>query len=151
LESINPGSTLVDLADRRELSSAQYLQRKIVQKNEAKMHIEWERQIKRTEIGRTQYQLVALLVESRFSGKNENVRLVARLGAIQERFLLARISRTRAFHQGLFWVKLDRQFENLGLTGEQKKTLEVQISEKIPRPAEDWALWGVTCIPRVDC
>ncbi len=115
------------------------------------MHVRWERRITSTKRSITQYQLVALLVEGCLSEENENAKVLARLAAIQERFLRIRISKTRAFHQGLFWVKVDQKLEKLGLEEEVQQALEAQISEKVPRPGDDWALWGVTCIPKIDC
>ena len=115
------------------------------------MHVKWERQIKQTERGRRQPILVALLIEGCAPGKDEKANVLTRLGAIRERFLLMNISKTRAFHQGLFWVKVDRKLEKLGIEEKVQKLLEVQISKKVPRPADDWALWGVTCIPCIDC
>jgi hypothetical protein len=115
------------------------------------VYVNWERQTKSTERGRTQYQLVAFLVEGQPSENRKNAQVSIKLGAIQERFLHIRISRTRAFHQGLFWEKVDKIFRKLRLTKNIQETLEAQISEKVPRPAEDWAMWGVTCIPRRDC
>jgi 2'-5' RNA ligase len=91
------------------------------------------------------------LVEGCLSEENKNAKVLARLAAIQERFLRIRISKTRAFHQGLFWVKVDQKLEKLGLEEEVQQALEAQISEKVPRPGDDWPLWGVTCIPKIDC
>jgi hypothetical protein len=115
------------------------------------MHIRWERRKTMTEWRIAQYQLVALLVEGSFSGEDENAKVLAKLGSIQERFLRIPISKTRAFHQGLFWVKVDQKILTLGLDEEVRQALEAQISEKVPRPGDDWALWGVTCIPHIDC
>lgn len=114
------------------------------------VHVKWERQIERNERNRTRYQFVAFLAEGFPSEGREDVKVLTRLGAIQERFLFTHISRTRAFHMGLFWVKVDRRLEGLNLEKGVKETLEAQIMEKVPRPANDWALWGVTCIPRFD-
>jgi hypothetical protein len=115
------------------------------------IHIRWERRKTMTEWRMAQYQLVALLVEGSFSEGDENAKVLAKLGSIQERFLSIPISKTRAFHQGLFWAKLDQKILRLGLEEEVRQALEAQISEKVPRPGDDWALWGVTCIPHIDC
>ena len=115
------------------------------------MHVRWERRITSTKRNITQYQLVALLVEGCLSEENENAKVLTRLAAIEERFLLIRISKTRAFHQGLFWVKVDQKLQKLSLEEEVQQALEAQISKKVPRPGDDWALWGVTCIPQIDC
>jgi len=114
------------------------------------MHVRWERRITGKKRSLTQYELVALLVEGSFSEENRNAKVLARLAAIEERFMLTRISKTRAFHEGLFWVKVDQKLEKLDLEGEVQQALEAQISEKVPRPGDDWALWGVTCIPEID-
>ena len=115
------------------------------------MHVKWERQNADTNPGAGQDRLVALLVEGAPAGGRANGKVLARLGSIQERFLHIRISRTKAFHQGLFWVKVDQAFAKLGLEETSQVTLEAQIAERVPRPGDDWALWGVTCIPRIDC
>jgi hypothetical protein len=123
----------------------------IDQKASHPMYVRWERQSADTETGARQEHLVALLVESGFPDANKNATVLAHLGSIQERFLHIRISRTKAFHQGLFWVKVDQALAKLGLEETAKQALEVQIAEKVPRPGDDWALWGVTCIPQIDC
>jgi len=89
-----------------------------------------------------QYQIVAILVEGRFSEEDQKAKVLVKLGSIQERFLSIPISKTRAFHQGLFWAKVDQKILTLGLTKEVRQALEAQISEKVPRPGDDWALWG---------
>jgi hypothetical protein len=100
---------------------------------------------------KAQYQLVALLVEGCLPEESENAKVLTKLGTIQERFMQIRISKTRAFHQGLFWVKVDQRLEKLGLKNKLNQAIEAQISAKVPRPGDDWALWGVTCIPHIDC
>jgi len=115
------------------------------------MHVRWERRKTNEKGRRAQYQLVALFVKGHLSDNNEHARVLAQLGSIQERFLTIRISRTRAFHQGLFWAKVDKKLKKFDLDKETYHTLEYQISEKVPRPRDDWALWGVTCIPHIDC
>ena len=115
------------------------------------MYVNWERQTERNGRGKPQCQLVAFLMDGRSSETMEDNQVLAKLGAIQERFLHMRISKTRAFHMGLFWANVDRIFEELCLAKNIQDTLEAQISERVPRPADDWALWGVTCIPRIDC
>lgn len=114
------------------------------------VHVNWERQVNRSIGGRSQFQLAAFLVQGNSCGNEEHTRVLTRLGVIQERFLHMRISKTRAFHQGLFWAAVDNAFDTLNLESHVRETLESQISEKVPRPADDWALWGVTCIPRFD-
>jgi len=115
------------------------------------MHVKWERRRTSLEGKKVQYELVALLVEGSLLEKSENIEVLATLGAIQERFLRIRISKTKAFHQGLFWVKVDRKLVKLSLGKGINQTIEAQILERVPRPSDDWALWGVTCIPHIDC
>ena len=76
--------------------------------------------------------------------------VAAQLGSIEVRFLETRIRCTREFHQGLFWKAVDRQLDSLGLEEPHRSSLEQEISLKVPRPGDEWALWGVTCIPRFD-
>ena len=94
---------------------------KTILKMSETMHVRWERQIVNSNGRITQFQLVALLVEGCVAEKNENAKVLTALGAIQERFLRIRISKTKAFHQGLFWVKVDQKFEDIGL-GKRRPT-----------------------------
>jgi len=115
------------------------------------MKVIWERQ----ETGRrgrlVLYELIALLVDGHYSESDETRPVLARLGSIQEQFLRIPVRRTRAFAQGIFWVGVDKTLERLALDRQTHLALEDQISEKVPRPGEDWALWGVTCNARIDC
>ena len=97
-----------------------------------------------------QYQLVALLAEGSFSEEDKNAKVLAKLGAIQERFLSIPISKTRAFHQGLFWVTVDKKLDQLKLDARLRNKIEADIIKTVSRPDNDWALWGVTCIPIFD-
>ena len=115
------------------------------------MKILWERQETSTRGRLVLYQLVALLVDGHHSESDEPPTIVARLGSIQEQFLRIPVRRTRAFAQGIFWVGVDKKLEELALDRQTHLALEHQISEKIPRPGEDWALWGVTCNTQIDC
>ena len=56
----------------------------------------------------------------------------------------------RAFHQGLFWAAVDRKLDHLKLDGGLRSRIEAVIAKTVSRPDEDWALWGVTCIPIFD-
>lgn len=114
------------------------------------MHVRWERRKTNVSGGKAQYELVAFLIEGCLSVENKKVTVSSRLGAIQERFLQIRISKTRAFHHGLFWTKVDRRLRKLRLEKDSIQAIEAKILEKVPRPSEDWALWGVTCIPNID-
>ena len=45
---------------------------------------------------------------------------------------------------------VDRKLNQLELNTDSRAAIEKQISKKVPRPGDEWALWGVTCIPRFD-
>ena len=115
------------------------------------MHVRWERQESGGAGSRIHYELVALLVDGNPSDDAERCTVLCKLGIMQERFLLIPISKTRDFHQGLFWFTVDTQLENLNLDEGVCREIEEQIAERVPRPGKDWALWGVTCIPHIDC
>lgn len=115
------------------------------------MYVRWERRRTVSTGNKAQFQLVALLVDGEPSTSEDETEVVTWLGAIEERFLHVRISRTKSFHQGIFWVKVDQRLKNLCLEAQELQLIEAQISEKVPRPGDDWALWGVTCIPHIDC
>lgn len=72
------------------------------------------------------------------------------LAMIDQRFLSSKITGLKAFHQGLFWETVREKIERMCLEPAVRKALEAEISRKVPRPAPDWALWAVTCIPRFD-
>jgi len=94
--------------------------------------------------------LVASLVGRSPAGKQTSDKPIETLGSIKEQYLQTKATNTRAFHQGLFWSAVDRKLDFLALAPDVRKTLEQQISKEVPRPGRDWALWGVTCIPRYD-
>jgi hypothetical protein len=54
---------------------------------------------------------------------------------------------TREFHQGLFWVYVKTNLDDLGLEIEVRGFIEAALAETVPKPAHGWALWGVKCIP----
>ena len=81
---------------------------------------------------------------------NGSETVVAHLGSIEMRFLNVKITTTREFHQGLFWAHVDSKLKRLGVGPAEKSAIEAQISEKVPRPGDDWSMWAVTCIPRFD-
>jgi hypothetical protein len=56
----------------------------------------------------------------------------------------------RAFHQELFWVAVDKKLDQLNLDAELRNKIEADIIKTVSRPGDDWALWGVTCIPVLD-
>jgi hypothetical protein len=72
------------------------------------------------------------------------------LGSIEERFLFTKIQGTRTFHQGLFWVVVDKNLDKLRLESVVRNQIEGELVEKIPRPNGDWAMWGVICVPKFD-
>lgn len=115
------------------------------------LFVRWQRRRTRRQKKPADYRLTAFLVAGDHPEDDSNPNVMAELGSIEERFLRIRISKTRAFHQGLFWVKVDQVFDKLDLEKSLRQILEDEIVEKVPRPADDWALWGVTCIPHIDC
>lgn len=94
---------------------------------------------------------VALLVAADSDASKPEASVVARLASIEERYLTVPISHLREFHRGLFWSRIERRLNQLGLTPETRAAVEAQLAACIPRPGDEWALWGVTCIPHFDC
>jgi len=90
-------------------------------------------------------RLVALLVNDPSDGA-ESVCMF--LGSIELRFLTVNIPMTREFHQGLFWKSVTGKLDGFDLDPQSRERIEAQISAKVPKPGDDWPLWGVTCIPR---
>ena len=109
------------------------------------MRVVWQRQ--ETASSNSHVRLTAVL---EIDGSARQSSAVSELGSIEERFLQTRIRCTREFHQGLFWKTVDRQLDILGLEKPLRENLEKEISRTVPRPGEEWALWGVTCIPRFE-
>jgi len=89
-------------------------------------------------------------VESCQNNGNTKQRIVDNLGEIDEKFLSTNVRNMRAFHQGLFWVAVDKKLDHLKLGARLRNKIEAVILETVSRPDKDWALWGVTCIPRFD-
>ena len=114
------------------------------------MDVRWERQrIHPGKNGRG-IDLVAVLVgDPHIEGKSEE-RFCEPLGVIGERFLHSKAPDMRAFHQGLFWTHVDQKLDFLMINPGEREKIESRISETVPRPNPDWALWSVTCIPRYD-
>ena len=94
--------------------------------------------------------LVAELVGNYRKAGNARGNFTTQLGAIGEKFLNSKMRDMKAFHQGLFWVRVDRKLNRLTLKPQERQKIESIISETVPRPGTDWALWSVTCIPRYD-
>jgi hypothetical protein len=114
------------------------------------MHVKWEKQSPPNGINGKGINLKALLVESYQDNGSVKQRLVEHLGAIEEKFLASKVRNMREFHQGLFWTAVDKKLDRLRLDSRQRNRIEADISQMVSRPDEDWALWGVTCIPRFD-
>ena len=114
------------------------------------MHVKWENQCPPSGSNRKIANLKALLVEQYQDNGSVKHRVVEYLGAIEEKFLTTKVRNMREFHQGLFWVAVDKKLDHLGLDTCQRNRIEADISQMVSRPDEDWALWGVTCIPRFD-
>jgi hypothetical protein len=72
------------------------------------------------------------------------------LATIEERFLSTKARDMRAFHQGLFWVSVDKNLTNIELKAGERQKIEEQIALTVPRPSSEWALWGVVCVPKYD-
>ena len=109
------------------------------------MKIKWEQLS--SEVNSRHIFLHAVLVDGQVGDDDMEI---DRLGSIESRYLNVNIRCTREFHQGLFWLKVDKKLSRLGLDDETRTAIESQIAETVPRPGEDWALWGVTCIPSYD-
>jgi hypothetical protein len=114
------------------------------------MQVRWQRQKVNNGFKGHAVNLVAVLVEqSREAGRTKE-RIIEELGSVKEQFLTIRATDTRAFHQGLFWAAVEKKLDGLELDSSVRETIEVELMEKVPKPQADWALWGVTCIPRYD-
>lgn len=116
------------------------------------MDLRWKREKVNHGSNGSGFNLVAVLVENHQiqTGSSSGANPARELGSIGEKFLHSKARDMRAFHQGLFWLNVDRQLNRLGLRTEDRDEIELKLSETVPRPNEDWALWSVTCIPRYD-
>ena len=112
------------------------------------MQIKWQRQKANNGLNGHPVQLIAVLVEQYRKAGQTKERCIEELGSIKEPFLTIRALDARAFHQGLFWAAVDQKLDSLALSPEVRNGIEQQILKEVPRPGGDWALWGVTCIPR---
>ena len=115
------------------------------------MDVRWARQKSDSSKNGRGAKLVAVLVmdSSCIANKIEK-RCFELLGVIGEHFLRSKARDLRAFHQGLFWTNVDHKLDFLMINPAERKKIESKISETVPRPNPDWALWSVTCIPRYD-
>lgn len=117
---------------------------------EKAMDVKWEKQIVEAGKNGRGRSLVAVLVENYQDGAKTKIRDIQQLGSIKERVLNSKARDMRAFHQGLFWVHVDKKLDHLPLNPAERKKIESKISKTVSRPGHDWALWSVTCIPRYD-
>jgi hypothetical protein len=114
------------------------------------MHVKWEKHSPRNGVNGKGINLEVLLVETYQDNGSAKHRVVEHLGSIEEKYLSTKVRNMREFHQGLFWVAVDKKLDHLGLDIRRRNRIEADISQTVSRPDEDWALWGVTCIPRFD-
>ena len=114
------------------------------------MNVRWERRIADDPLKRKSYILNFILVENYQENGKTKEKLIDHLGAIEERFLNSNARDMKAFHQGLFWAKVDKKLDSLKLTTGKRNKIEAEISKLVPRPGEEWSLWAVTCMPRFD-
>ena len=114
------------------------------------MNVKWERNSTNSPSKRRRYTLSFFLVENYQTQGRIKERRIGHLGDIEERFLNSKMRDMKAFHQGLFWAKVDKKLEGLGLKAGKRNRIEAQIAKLVPRPTREWALWAVTCVPRHD-
>ena len=114
------------------------------------MHVAWRKQKLSSKLNGAGVSLVALLMENYQEAGQSKEKFIEELGVIKESYLTTKAKDTRAFHQGLFWVVVDKKLDSLELESDERTTIEAEILKRVPRPDKDWALWGVTCIPRYD-
>ena len=114
------------------------------------LDITWEKIDAESDGSRRTTRLVASLVETVQENGLKRKKVIANLGSIETRFLNVPIKCTREFHQGLFWVHVKTNLDDLGLEIEVRAFIEAALAETVPKPGDDWALWGVKCIPQYD-
>ena len=114
------------------------------------MDVKWKRKKIDGDHNGSAFNLVAVLVGNHRKEEEVEADINGQLGIIGEKFLHSKAKDMRAFHQGLFWAHVDMKLNKLGISLQDRRKIEVKISETVPRPAEEWALWSVTCIPRYD-
>ena len=95
-------------------------------------------------------RLAAILVDAVEDDGIKRGKVISTLGEIETRFLTVGIKGTREFHQGLFWVRVNKNLDKLDLEPGVRASIETTITETVPKPSREWALWGVTCIPQFD-
>ncbi len=114
------------------------------------MEVSWKREKIKNGMNGSGFNLVAVLVGNYQTDGGTGGNHTRQLGAIGEKFLRSKARDMRAFHQGLFWQHVDKKLNPLSIDPQEKEKIELTISKTVPRPGEDWALWSVTCIPRID-
>ena len=114
------------------------------------MHVDWQRRRLKNGINSNTFYLDAVLVEQYQDHGKTKQKVIEHLGSIGEKFLTTRVGNMRAFHQGIFWVTVDKKLELLDLDAKQKNRIEGDLLKTVSRPDDDWALLEVTCIPRFD-
>lgn len=114
------------------------------------MDVSWKREEIKNGTNGSGFNLVAVLVDDYGRENHAKVQFSKQPGVIPEKFLKSKALNMRAFHQGLFWVRVDKNLSRLGLCSEDREKIEIKISETVPRPDRDLALWSVTCIPHYD-
>ena len=117
---------------------------------EKAMDVSWKRKKSINGNKVSEINLVAELVGNHHKAGNGSSNFTTQLGAIGEKYLNSKARDMKAFHQGLFWERVDRKLKHLTLKPQERQKIESIISETVPRPDADWALWSVTCIPRYD-
>jgi hypothetical protein len=111
------------------------------------MFVKWIRKPLNNRLSPKRYQLEAFLDDGLPVKEYDKQ---GPLGKIEERFLYTKARDMRAFHQGLFWVVVDKNLDNLGLEAGERQKIEMEISAIVPKPSDEWALWGVVCCPQYD-
>jgi len=114
------------------------------------MQVKWEKHSPQNGANGKGINLEALLIESNQDNGSAEHKMIAHLGTIKEKFLASNVSNMREFHIGLFWSAVDKKLDRLRLDPRQRNRIEADICQRVSRPHQDWALWGVTCIPRFD-
>ena len=114
------------------------------------MHVKWETHNPSKVINGQGKNLKVSLVKTHQENSSAKPQLIEHLGVIEEKFLISNVRNMREFHQGLFWATVDKNLDRLSLDPHHRKRIEADIAQTVSRPNEDWALWGVTCIPRFD-
>lgn len=114
------------------------------------MNVRWKRRVVDDSLNRKSFRLGAVLVEDYQEEGKVREKLIDHLGEIEERFLNSDLRDMKAFHQGIFWAKVDIKLDRLKLSTGKRNKIEAKISELVPRPGKEWSLWAVTCVPQRD-